>query len=283
LSEPADLQALLDDLSRMRPRIIGVDGELGAGKTTLAMRIAERLNCRHIHVDSFLIKGRSSFLPSIRYERLAQALCGPAPVVIEGICLLAVLERLSVSADWLIFVDGGPPLPGARPSPLLVDELRSYVRSYSPRSKAHRILTRERLPMTNSFDVDIAHIRAKTAISIVLAAGGLIQTLCGALLVNAGLGQQGAASLRVMGAEVSATGLGGIILTTSVLWAYIAFLARPQGRTKTESRTSTRRDGTIDVYELRTSTQTAAAPEPAPRESTRSATQVFVDPSAVRR
>jgi hypothetical protein len=260
-----DLHDLLQDLRRRGPRIIGIDGELGAGKTTLAERLSGELLCPCVHLDSFLIPGQASFLPSIQYGRLAAALAGvTGTVIIEGICLLAVLERLALPADYLIFIEADPALN--RPSSLLAGEMRSYARAYVPRSRAHRILSREGLPMTNSFDVDIAHVRAKTVISILLACGGVAQTVCGALMLNSGLSQPAAATLKIMGADVSMSGLGGLILSTAISWAYIAYLARPsRNRTEPESRSSLRHDGSAEVYELRTVTQVVTDPITASR------------------
>jgi hypothetical protein len=267
LISQTDYQDLLQDLRRRAPRIIGIDGELGAGKTTLAERLSAALLCPCVHLDSFLIPGQASYLPSIQYGRLAAALAGvTGTVIIEGVCLLAVLEQLALAADYLVFVEADPAV--TRPTSLLADELKSYGRAYVPRSKAHRIISREGLLMTNSFDVDIAHVRAKTLISILLACGGVAQTVCGALLLNSGLSQPGAGVLKIMGADVSTSGLGGLILSTAVSWAYIAYLARPS-RIRPEAEpiraSSTRPDAGGEVYELRTVTQVVADPMTASR------------------
>jgi hypothetical protein len=265
LISQSDYRDLLQDLRRRGPRIIGIDGGLGAGKTTLAERLSGELLCPCVHLDAFLTPGQASFLPSIQYGRLAAALAGvTGTVVIEGICLLAVLERLALDADYLIFVEADS--ARARPSSLLAGEMRSYARAYAPRSRAHRILSREGLSMTNSFDVDIAHIRAKTVISILLACGAVLQTIGGTLLLNSGLSQPGAATLKIMGADVSTSGLGGLILSTAISWAYIAYLARPsRRRAEPESRGSTRLDSGAEVYDLRTVTQVVADPMVASR------------------
>jgi hypothetical protein len=256
-----DLQQLLRELTLSQPRIIGVDGELGVGKSTLADRIAAHQHCACLHLDSFLLKGRASFLPSLKYDQLAAAVSAETgTVVIEGVCLLAVLKRLSVVPDYLVFVASATPLQSARKSLLLTGEVQDYIAGYSPRSKANLVISQERSPMSSSFDVDIAYIRAKTMISIVLALGGLAQTISGVILLNAGLSQQGTATLKIMGAEISATGLGGIVLCTSVMWAYFAYLARPKFSSKAESRSATKADGSSEVYEFRSSTQIAADP-----------------------
>ena len=90
--------------------------------------------------------------------------------------------------------------------------------------------------------------------------GGLIQTICGVLLLNTGLNEQGAATLKIMGAQLSATGLGGILLSTSVMWAYFAYLSRPKYSSTTESRSVKRPDGSSETYEFSSKTQMAVAP-----------------------
>lgn len=254
----SELEALLREVRLRRPRIIGIDGDLGAGKTTLAGWLSGELRCPCVHLDSFLTRGQASFLPSLQYERLAATLAGlNGPFLIEGICLLAVLERLSLSPDYLVFVAADPSL--ASRSSLLADEVESYVRSFAPRSRADRILAPERSPMTNSFDVEIAHIRAKTVISILLACGALAQSIGGILLLNSGLSPQGTATLSFLGAPISTSGLGGLILCTAVSWAYVAYRARP--RPSSGSRPVLRAADTIsDIHDLRSVTQVIGDP-----------------------
>jgi hypothetical protein len=119
---------------------------------------------------------------------------------------------------------------------------------------------------SNSFDVDIAFIRSKTQVVIALICGGLAQTVCGAVMLALGANQQGTASLKLLGVEVSASGLGGIVLATSVLWGYFAYQARPKYSRTTESKSTTRPDGTVEIHEFQSSTQTVASP-PSVREA----------------
>jgi hypothetical protein len=115
---------------------------------------------------------------------------------------------------------------------------------------------------TNSFDVDVdvAFIRSKTTVVIALVCGGLAQTLCGALMLGLGVSQQGTATLKVLGMEISASGLGGIVIATSAMWGYFAYLARPKYSRTTESTRTTKPDGTIETHEFMSSTQISAAP-----------------------
>src|SRR5215831_4866876 len=118
-----NISALVKELKSRQPRIIGVDGSLGVGKTSLARKIAKQLHCVCLHLDSFLIVGQGSFMPSLRYERLHSAIAREKKMlVIEGICLMAVLERLSVAPDYLVFVDAGPWFDKEKKSDLLKKE-----------------------------------------------------------------------------------------------------------------------------------------------------------------
>jgi len=257
-----DRHRIVEAISRAQPRIIGVDGNLGAGKTQVAEQIAMSLNVTCLHLDSFLLPSRGTFVPSINYEVLRRVVDQiKTPTVIEGVCLLAVLQRISCVPNYLIFVDPDSRFDIAPKSPILVEEVRLYLGEYSPRSKADAITSLERPTMPRSTEVDIAYIRAKTTISVVLAVGGLLQTISGAFLLNAGLNDHGTANFSIMGAQFSATGLGGIVLCTSVLWAFFAYRARPTYSITSESQKSTKADGSSESYVFESRTQMRAGPK----------------------
>src|SRR5437879_5862476 len=89
---------------RLRPTI-GIDGADGSGKTYLAHEIGATLNLPVVSLDDFVEKERGNYAKYIRYSDLraivAQAHEG---VIVEGICLLDVLNRLGLSADCLVYV-----------------------------------------------------------------------------------------------------------------------------------------------------------------------------------
>ena len=253
---------LIQSLRLHRPEIIGVDGDLGAGKTTVADQISAQLRFPCLHLDAFLLKGRGTYLPHIRTAQLRASIdARKGPIVVEGLCLLAALAQISVQPDFLVFVDPEARYKNATKASRLQAEVQRYFAKYSPRAKANSIVSLEDKAVISSSDTDIAYIKSKTVISVTLAVGGVVQTLAGALLLNAGLNNQGTATFQVMGAKVSATGLGGIVLCTSVMWAYFAYLARPKFSSRTETRNTKRADGSSEVYEFRSSTQAAAEPE----------------------
>ena len=49
-------RAVLDLLSKKPNSIIAIDGRCGSGKTTLAMKLKENLNCNVIHTDHFFLQ-----------------------------------------------------------------------------------------------------------------------------------------------------------------------------------------------------------------------------------
>ena len=117
--------------------------------------------------------------------------------------------------------------------------------------------------MSNSFDVDIAHIRARTLIAALLAVGAVLQTVGGALLLNAGMAPHVIPTMYIMGAEVPTSTLGAVALCTSALWAYLAYLARPQSGPKPEPKpvAPPRHDAPIEIHDFSLSVpqDTAAA------------------------
>jgi hypothetical protein len=265
---PTQINKVVAYLEQTPHRIIAVDGDLGAGKTQVASRLAAALSLPCIHLDDYLARGREAFLGNLDYENVERKIDQyESALVIEGVCLLAVLARLHRIPDYLIFVEPEPRFADARKSPILVDEVQDYFREHSPRSKANAIVSLEQTEMTRSTEVDIAYIRAKTTISIVLALGGLVQTIAGALLLNAGLNDQGTASFSLMGAQFSATGLGGIVLCTSVLWAYFAYRSSPKYSHTSETKNSTNTDGSSESYVFESATQAGARPRQSSNDS----------------
>lgn len=75
--------------------------------------------------------------------------------------------------------------------------------------------------------VDIAYINAKTRVAIVLATGGMLTLLIGLTLLFFGVTSQDKTLMKLLGVEVSAGGLGGVIMTTSVMWAFFAYKTCP--------------------------------------------------------
>lgn len=253
---------LIEEVKLKHPSIVAVDGDLGVGKTTIANQLSTFLQWPCLHLDSYLLRGKSTFVPSIQYKKLyADLKIERGPIIIEGLCVLAVLKRISVVPDYLIFV-----IPEIRArhvsiSPILKSEVGRYFSRYGPRTNANSILSLEDLTMSSSYYVDIAYIKYKTILSVTLALGGLAQTIVGAFLINTGLNDSGTATLKIMGAEISATGLGAVVLCTSVLWAYFSYLSRPKYSRRSETTSTSKPDGSSEWYEFSSATQKIAGKE----------------------
>jgi hypothetical protein len=75
--------------------------------------------------------------------------------------------------------------------------------------------------------VDIALINAKTKIALTLAVGGILTLLVGLVILLYGTPGQDEALIKIGATQLSARGIGGVIMVTSVGWAYFAYLCRP--------------------------------------------------------
>jgi hypothetical protein len=100
----AALEPVLYDLP---PRLVGIDGRHGVGKTTLGRYLAWRFNVTLIESDLFANAGsvmRGYHLDEI--NRIVQLrLDKPRPVLAEGVALLRLLEQLQRRADFLIYCE----------------------------------------------------------------------------------------------------------------------------------------------------------------------------------
>jgi hypothetical protein len=85
--------------------LIGIDGTDGAGKTTLAKELGQSMGATVVSLDDFVPKDSGSYVPHLRTDDLRETLCSAGrPVIVEGVCLLAALEALSLGPDLLIYV-----------------------------------------------------------------------------------------------------------------------------------------------------------------------------------
>jgi len=235
--ELASLIAALPDA------LVAIDGFQGAGKSALATEIAATLGMRCVHLDDFLLSGRAGFVEFLKYPELSNALAN-RPVLVEGVCLLEVLERLALRPDMLVYVDSAIPEKNtARGRGQVACEIMSYHKRFQPISVADVIYggresaQRSQSMGANEAEIDIAFIRAKTKLSITLAIGGMVALLVGLIVLLHGVTGSDQALVTLGNFQISASGIGGVIMITSVLWAFAAYQARPiYSRTRRSSQ-----------------------------------------------
>ena len=236
---PAEQVSHLTELRRYtrnrRFRLLAIDGPPGSGKTYAAQYLANELQTPCIHVDDFLVEHKGGYVNYIRYDDLEVALAD-GPAIIEGVCLLEILERIGASADLFIYVSPARSARDTRDASDLKLEVSQYYARHRPVDIADIVLSHSALSQSGSNDmmntrseaVDIAFIQAKMKLAIALAVGGMLSLIVGLIVLLYGVTNQDSASLSIAGAEISATGIGGVIMVTSVLWAFFSYKTRPK-------------------------------------------------------
>jgi uridine kinase len=84
-------------------RII-IDGDSGAGKTSLAKKLSKDLGVKFISIDCFLEKNGAPYCEQIKYGILEKVILNNSRIIIEGICALKILTKIGVSYDCHIFI-----------------------------------------------------------------------------------------------------------------------------------------------------------------------------------
>jgi hypothetical protein len=84
---------------------VAVDGVDGSGKTPLALGLAERMRASVVSMDDFLNRNRNSYARNLRRHQLRHAIgMRLGLIIVEGVCVRAVLERLHLTAFRHIYV-----------------------------------------------------------------------------------------------------------------------------------------------------------------------------------
>jgi len=265
----SDASSLLNDTN---DRVIAIDGWAGAGKSHLASLLKGRVAIPIVRLDDLLTPGRGKFVDRIRHQDL-DTLLKKRPVIVEGICVLQALEQIGATPDILIYVkavddrgqwvheeilDNAP----SSATSVLSRELIEYHRAYSPHTKADYIFPnplRERwgvaMGVNDQIQIDIQYIKEKTKLAITLAIGGMLSLIVGLLVLLKGVSGTDETLVKLSGAELSAKGLGGVIMLTSSLWGYLAYKARPvYSRAKNISEKRDPATGVIERIESESST-----------------------------
>jgi adenylate kinase family enzyme len=96
------------NLSLNSPSVISIDGVDGVGKSTLARKITEELSLPHIEIDAFVQAQKGGYINYIDYDRLSERIVQPMisnqMIVVEGICVQQVLNKISLNPDVSVYV-----------------------------------------------------------------------------------------------------------------------------------------------------------------------------------
>lgn len=103
------IEELVDEVSpRLRKgdvRFIGIDGKDGSGKSYLARLLSDKATLALISLDNYVEKKKGEYVAHLDFSAIKERLESlSSPVIIEGVCLLDVLERLGVELDIHIYV-----------------------------------------------------------------------------------------------------------------------------------------------------------------------------------
>jgi len=125
-------------LNNLPGKLVAIDGKDGSGKTTLGRFLAFNYNVSLIETDLFLKEEQDSFT---YYEDqinriIERRLSIPRPVIVEGVAILELLEKLNRPKDYLIYVENEE-FEGSHG---LSEKLSKYEERYKPKGSADFIL-----------------------------------------------------------------------------------------------------------------------------------------------
>ncbi len=86
--------------------LIGIDGINGSGKTSLAKKLASKLDASRLSLDDFIQNGDEEYSERINRYGVKKAIqnSNDSPLIVEGICLLAIAEQCDFSLDRHIYI-----------------------------------------------------------------------------------------------------------------------------------------------------------------------------------
>jgi hypothetical protein len=216
--------------------LIALDGLPGAGKSTLAARLSALLSIRTVHLDDYLAQESVGFTDYLRYEELQRALLR-RPVIVEGVCMLDVLDRLELRPDPLVYLHAPFAERHLDRSHPVVREVRAYTDRTHPAERANLVLTRSESAAkryetgaARRFSIDACLMRNRSQIAAALAAAGMIMLAMGVISVVVGSTAHGGSATQVVGGDLSGVGIGLLTMLISSICIFLARSALPARR-----------------------------------------------------
>ena len=222
--------------------LIAIDGLPGAGKSTLASGLSALLKIRAVHLDDYLGRERIGFTDSLRYEDLRRALV-QRPVIVEGVCMVDVLDRLSLFPNHFIYIQAPIAERYLDQSHPLVRDVRAYTDRTNPVERANLVLARSEC-VRKKYEtrtgrrsiIDACLMRHRSQISFGLAATGMISLAIGAIFIVTGYEAHDEAGAHLDGPNLSLVGAGLLTILTSTIWIFLARAALPRTRVHGSTR-----------------------------------------------
>lgn len=104
----SEIQTLADEIKNLNKKITVIDGEDGLGKSTvIAPIIAEACQAHIVHLDDYLIKKQGTY--KLKLDKLLTDIndkIKTEAVVIEGIMPIRILEKINITPDIYVYVEG---------------------------------------------------------------------------------------------------------------------------------------------------------------------------------
>lgn len=102
--ETKNIQDVIKTIAINNPKIIGVDGINGAGKSCFTGILSSCIDYFYISLDDYVQNNMGGFANYINIPLLRHNLCGHKNIIIEGVCLLDALINADISADMIIYI-----------------------------------------------------------------------------------------------------------------------------------------------------------------------------------
>lgn len=112
--ELEDIEQIIKEIqvriSKDKIEVITIDGDTGAGKSTLATSISTRIGVIHLKLDNerYLYKNQGGCLKYIKYETLfndiKEIISTGKIVLVDSVCILKILKNINIKSDLNIYV-----------------------------------------------------------------------------------------------------------------------------------------------------------------------------------